>query len=116
VEIPWRNTMGVLHPGVPQCSLPLLAPVEAAAANAAVAPAAAAAREALEAAVAYSAAERSYRVLEAELRATDRRRRGIEHHRLPALEEALRRLELRLDELEHEEGVVRRWAKGRQEV
>lgn len=111
VELPWRNTMGVIHPGDPRCSLPTLAPTEAAAGNAAVAPAAVAYRQALEAAVTHGATERSYRLLDAELRATERRRLAIEHHRLPALEDALRRLELRLDELEREEGVVVRWAK-----
>jgi len=113
VEIPWRNTMGVAHPGDPRCRLPTLPPAEAAAGNAAVAPAAAACRRALEAAVAHAAVERSYRLLDAELRATERRRRAIEHHRLPALEGALRRLELRLDELEREERVVSRWAQRR---
>jgi len=111
VDVPWRNTMGVLHPGDPHCSLPALAPVEAAAANAALAPAAAAHRRAIDAAVACAATERSYQVLAAELHATERRRRAIERRRLPALEDALRRLELRLDELEREERVVAHWAK-----
>lgn len=113
VEVPWRNTMGVLHPDDPRCMLPSLSPAEGAAGSAAVAPAAAAYREALEAAVAHAATEHSYRLLDAELRATERRRRAIEHRRLPALEEALHRLELRLDEFEREEGVVIRWAQGR---
>jgi len=110
-DIPWHNTIGVVHPGDPNCSLPTLDPREAAAANAAVAPAAAAYRQALEAAVAHAAIEEAARLLEAELTATERRRRAIEHRRLPALQGALVRLELRLDELEREERVVGRWAK-----
>jgi len=110
VEVPWRNTMGVLHPDNPHCTLPTLEATEAAAANPAVAPAAAAYRQALEAAVAHGAADTSYRVLDAELHATERRLRAIERHRVPALEDALRRLELRLDELEREDRVVTRWA------
>jgi len=113
-DVPWRNTIGVVHPGDPDCSLPTLDPREAAAANSAVAPAAAAYRQALEAAVAHAAVEEAGRRLEAELAATERRRRAIEHRRLPALKEALVGLELRLDELEREERVVGRWAKLRE--
>lgn len=110
VDVPWHNTMGVWHPGDPECDAAVLSPAESAAANAAVAPAARAYREALQAAAAYAAVERSWSVLSQELRETERRRRAIERRRLPALEESLRRLELRLDELEREERVVTRWA------
>jgi len=113
VEVPWRNTMGVIHPGQPSCTLPAMTPVVTAAAGAALGPATAAYRRALEAAVAYAAVDRSFRVLEAELRATERRRRAIERRRLPALQDRLHRLELRLDELEREERVIGRWAKQR---
>jgi len=113
VEISWRNTMGVRHPDEPHCSLPVLGAVEVASSNAAVAPAAAAYRRALEAAVHHAVTQASYEAVDAELRATDRRHRAIERHRLPRLEEALRQLELRLDELERSEQVVTRWAKRR---
>ena len=113
VEVPWRNTMGVIHPGQPSCTLPPLAPAATAAASAALGPATAAYRRAVEAAVAYAAADRSFQVLEAELRATERRHRAIERRRLPALVDTLDRLELRLDELEREERVIGRWAKQR---
>ncbi|HUI04790.1 MAG TPA: V-type ATP synthase subunit D [Acidimicrobiales bacterium] len=113
VDVPWDNTMGVLHPAGPRCRLPVLSPAEAAAGNAAVAPAAAAYRRALDAAAAHGALERSFHLIDAELRATERRRRAIERHRLPALEDALARLELRLDELEREERVVGHWAQRR---
>jgi V/A-type H+/Na+-transporting ATPase subunit D len=113
VEIPWRNTMGVVHPGPPTCELPLLDPTESAAVSGALGPAAAAAREALAAAAEYASTDEAHRLLSAELAATQRRRRILERHRLPALEEALIRLELRLEELEREERVATRWAWGR---
>jgi V/A-type H+/Na+-transporting ATPase subunit D len=110
VEVPWRNTMGVVHPGTPTCDLPLLDPAESAAVSAALGPAAAAARAALAAAAEYGSAEEAHRLLAAELVATERRHRTLERHRLPALEETLARLELRLEELEREERVATRWA------
>jgi V/A-type H+-transporting ATPase subunit D len=115
VTIDWRNTMGVRHPEDARCDLPLLAPAAIAAGNAALAPAAQAHREALEAAVAASVAVTARRRIEAELQATQRRLRGIERHRIPRLEEALRELQFRLDELEREERVVTRWARERRE-
>ena len=67
VIVPWHNTMGVLHPGEPTCSLPALSPSEGAAGNAAIAPAADAHREALLAAATFAAHDRSYRLLSFEL-------------------------------------------------
>lgn len=113
VAVPWRNTMGVHHPGQPRCTSPTLAPAEAAAANAAISPAAASYRRALEAAVAHAAADSSWRCLGAELEGTSRRLRAIERHRLPALRGTLARLELGLEELEREERVVTRRAQRR---
>jgi V/A-type H+-transporting ATPase subunit D len=115
VEVAWRNTMGVRHPDEPFCALASLSPAEAASGNAAVAPAAAAYRRALEAAVSHAAADTSWRLLDDELHTTARRLRAIERLRLPALSDALRRLELRLDELEQEERVVTRWARRRRQ-
>jgi vacuolar-type H+-ATPase subunit D/Vma8 len=112
VQVPWQNTMGVIHPGEPDCTLPGLPPAAAAAANAAVGPAAAAYQRALQAALGHAAAERSFLVLKAELDATEQRRRAIERRRLPVLEDALNQLELRLEELEREERIIRRWAVG----
>ena len=112
-DVPSRNTMGVVHPGEPACSVPVLPPVVAAGSNSATSPAAAAAAVAVRAAVALAALDASYRLLEAELNATKRRVRAITHHRLPALQRALDELELRLDELERGERIVTRWAAGR---
>lgn len=113
VVVPWRNTMGVLHPGEPRCATPTLPPSEGAAGNGAIAPTAAAHRDALEAAVAFAALDRSCELLTAELHATARRRRGVEHIRIPSLLGALALLELRLEELEREERVLGRWAHDR---
>jgi len=115
VDVTWRNTMGVRHPDDPRCSLPVLNPADAAASNAAVTPAADSYRRALEAGVAYAVADTSFKVLDLELRDTERRLRAIERRRVPLLEDGLRRLELHLDELEREERVVTRWAQRRRQ-
>lgn len=111
VDVPWRNTMGVVHPGEPRCDVAVLDPIEVAAAHPSVGPAATAIGRALQAAAASAAAERSFAALSSELQATRRRRRAIERRRLPSLRTALRELELRLDELEREERVATRWAR-----
>jgi V/A-type H+/Na+-transporting ATPase subunit D len=113
VEVPWHNTMGVLHPGDPRCALPELPASEAVAGNGALAPAAAAQRAAIDAGATYAALDRSHRLLHAELRATARRRRGVERRRIPSLASSLHLLELRLEELEREERVVGRWVRQR---
>lgn len=115
VQLPWRNTMGVVHPDEPRFQPALLGATAAAAAGAAVGPAAGAYRRALEAAGAYAAARTSFETVHAELLATERRLRAIERHRVPFLEAALANLELQLDELEREERIVARWARVRRE-
>jgi V/A-type H+-transporting ATPase subunit D len=115
VEVTWRNTMGVVYPVEPRCTPAVLAPLDAAGANAAVTEAAAAYRAALEAALRHGVADTACRSLRGELVATERRLRAIQHFRIPALEDALRRLELQLDEIEREERVVTRWAKQRRD-
>jgi vacuolar-type H+-ATPase subunit D/Vma8 len=113
VDVKWRDTMGIRHPDDSACSLPVLDPAEIAAGNAALRPAARAYRRAIEAALSHAIAETAFQRIDEELRATKRRTRAIERHRLPALEEALRELQLRLDELELEERVVGRWSRQR---
>ena len=111
VSVSWRNTMGARHPDEARCVLPDLAPAESAAANAALGPAAAAYRRALALAVEVAVAETARQNIGTELQATQRRVRGIERHRIPALQDALRVLDLQLEELEREERVVTRWAR-----
>jgi len=110
VTVAWRNTMGVLHPDEAHCELPMLSPAAAVAGNAALAPAAQAHRDALAAGVDAAVAATARRLVEAELAATQRRLRGIERHRIPMLENALRMLEFQLEELERQDRVVTRWA------
>jgi V/A-type H+-transporting ATPase subunit D len=113
VAVVWRNTMGARHPEGARCAFPEFAPEELAASNAALRPAAAAYRRALELAVDVAVAETARRNIGIELAATQRRLRGIERHRIPALQDALRTLELQLEELEREQRVVTRWARGK---
>jgi V/A-type H+-transporting ATPase subunit D len=110
VEVVWRNTMGVRHPDDARCQIPALDPTELAAADAAVGPAAAAYGRAIEAAVAHAVTSTALREVEAGLAKVQRRLRALEHHRIPALEEELATLMLRLEERELEERVVTRWA------
>lgn len=114
VTLSWRHTMGVTHPEDAQCDLPELAPAEVAASNAAIGPAASAYRRALELAVGVAVAQTAMQCIDVELQATQRRLRGIKGKRVPALEGALRTLELQLEELEREDRVVTRWAQQRQ--
>ena len=69
-------------------------------------------RAALEAAVRHAAAQAAVRVVEAQEAATRRRLRAIEHRWLPRLEESLARVQLQLEENEHADGVLLRWASG----
>jgi len=112
-EVTWRDTMGVRVPDEVRVWPVEPAPIEVAAANSAVGPAAASHRRALVAAVDHAAARRALDAVEEELQATQQRLRAIEHRRLPVLQEALRQLELRLDEIERQERVVSRWAQRR---
>jgi len=111
VSLAWRNTMGARHPEDARCAFPELARAELAAGNAALRPATGAYRRALELAVEVAVAETACRNIGVELQATQRRLRGIERHRVPALQDALRALELQLEELEREERVVMRWTR-----
>jgi vacuolar-type H+-ATPase subunit D/Vma8 len=115
VEVSWQITMGVVFPGEPRSSLPILSSLAAAASNPAMAPAAAAFRRTLEAAARTGAAEAALRIMRNELAETQQRLRAIEHHRIPSLDADLRDLELQLDELEREERVVTRWARQRRD-
>jgi vacuolar-type H+-ATPase subunit D/Vma8 len=107
------NTMGVRHADTAQCDFPSLAPAAPVAGNAALAPAAAAHRHALAAAVDAAIAATALHRIEDELRATRRRLRAIERHRIPRFETSLHTLQLQLDENEREEQVTTRWARER---
>jgi V/A-type H+-transporting ATPase subunit D len=111
LELRWRNTLGVSHPADAQLSAadgkaPFLG-------TPALIPAAAAHHRALQAAVRFGIARASHERVAAELALTARRLRTIERRWLPDHREALRALELRLDEEEREELARVRWTVGR---
>jgi V/A-type H+/Na+-transporting ATPase subunit D len=110
VDVRWASTIGVHHAGDADVSPAMIAPRELAGAHAALAPTAAAYCRALVAAVSHAVSCDALSRVDDELRATQRRLRGIERHRLPRLEGLVALLELRLEELEREERVVSRWA------
>lgn len=103
-------TMGVRHPSEVTCSVPDRTPTSAPPANTALIHAEAAFREALRAAAEYAGARAARRILEAELTRTRRRARALRRHWIPRLESALARVELALEQAEHEDAVRRRWA------
>lgn len=115
VTISYANIMGVSHPDDARCDFPVLARTAGVAANTAFEPAAQAHRDAVTAAVQAAVAETALRRIADELLATRRRLRGIERHRIPALELASRTLQLRLDEIEREEQIVTRMARKRRQ-
>ncbi len=110
VELVWRNTLGVVHPGEARVSLGEGKPPFAG--TPALVPAAAAHRHALEAAARFAAAKASHEAIAAELALTARRLRTIERRWLPSHEGALQALALRLDEEDREESARIRWAAG----
>ena len=112
VELTWATTVGLSYPvdvtvvGPPDDTLPL-------AGNAAIGPAAAAFRAALLDGVRTAAAEEAVRRVEAESAITSRRLRALEKRWLPALDDALRALELSLEQSEQEDSMrLRRTAGG----
>lgn len=110
VKVLLRNTMGVVHPEEAHCLFPEVACSQAAATNAALPLAVETLGKTLACAVDVAIAETARARVVAELAATQRRLRAIEHHRLPSLERQRADLEFRLDESEREERVATRWA------
>lgn len=113
IEVTWRSTLGVRHPAEARV-VPLEETPSTLAGTAALAPAAEGHRRALEAAARYAVASASHRRVAAELALTARRLRTIERRWLPEHEDALRELEIRLDEEEREESGRIRWAAARE--
>ncbi|HEU4451232.1 MAG TPA: V-type ATP synthase subunit D [Gaiellaceae bacterium] len=112
VELAWRNSLGVVHPGEPRLELPARLVAGAAGGTAALVPAEEAHRRAVEAAARFAAARTSHDRIASELSRTVRRLRAVERRWLPAQERALAALELRLDEEEREDAARIRWAAG----
>ncbi len=110
VTVRWRAILGVSCPAEAAVES---APQGALGGGAALHCAAAAHRRALQAALAIATAEGALRRIDAELRATRLRRNAIARTWIPAHEDALRHLELGLEELEREDGArLRRVTQG----
>lgn len=108
VQLVWRNALGVVYPSEAAVALPV-GELFPAGGSAALAYAAEAHRRALEAAAQLGATELAHERTERELRATTRRLRAIERRWIPGHEQALRQLELALDENDREEAARVRW-------
>ena len=108
VRLLWRNALGVVYPFEATVSLPV-GELFPAGGSAALVYAAEMHRGALEAAAQLGATGLAYRRTASELHATTQRLRAIERRWIPEHEEALRRLELALDENDREDVARVRW-------
>lgn len=108
-RIGWRNTMGITYPTESGVALP--DPPPAVWSNSALPRAATANRVALASALRHAAAAFAHSQVQAELVKTRRRRRAVTERWIPELERLLNELEARLEDLEREEHVRRRWAR-----
>lgn len=104
----WQSSMGVTSPGE---VVTQLGPAPELTGPAALGPAALGYRDAIDAAVQHAASAAALIQVRAELESTGRRLRAIRDRLVPRLEEALRTLELQLDEIEREEILRARWAR-----
>jgi len=114
VELQWRNSMGAYYPAEVACRLPDDLAAAEITGTAAMAGASRAHRRALERAVQHAATQRAVREVERELRATRRRLRMLRRQLVPALVDALHRLEIELEERERDDVVHARWARARE--
>lgn len=112
-QVSWRSIMGVAYPAQVDLRMPEHGSA-ALAGTAAYDQLEGSARVSLQAALEHAASARAYSVLSQELANTARRQRLIAKRRIPELSEELRRLQLRLDEQERDEGVRARWVARRQ--
>ncbi|WP_406437208.1 V-type ATP synthase subunit D [Streptomyces sp. NBC_01613] len=110
LEIVWTSTMGVRHPQTASCTVPEREPEALSPANTALVQAEAAYAEAVPAAAQYAVARSAARVVGAEVLSTRQRVRALQRHWIPRLEQALARVDLALQQSEHEDAVRRRWA------
>jgi V/A-type H+-transporting ATPase subunit D len=110
VELRWATSMGVSYPS--GATLTTTPEPGAVVDNAAVAPALEATRVALLAGVQAAAADEAVRRIEAEIDVTRRRLHALDKRWLPWLDAELARLELALEQAEHEDGVRLRRAVG----
>ncbi|MGI5466604.1 V-type ATP synthase subunit D [Streptomyces sp. CA-132043] len=102
--------MGVRHPASAVCVVPPLQESSATPGNTALIHARAAYAAAVRAAAEHAVARIAAEAVGAEARATRQRVRALRRHWIPRLEAALARLELALEQGEHEDAVRRRWS------
>jgi vacuolar-type H+-ATPase subunit D/Vma8 len=112
IEVTWTVTMGVRHPGAAEVHGGMPADTAALPTNSALVQATDAYRAALRAAARHAVVADAARRLDAEVTATERRLRAVEDRWIPRLTEALREVEIGLEELELAEGSRLRWARG----
>ncbi|QKV90607.1 V-type ATPase, D subunit [Streptomyces sp. NA02950] len=114
-DFTWReeSTVGVRHPALPSCRIPDRSPDVATPGNTALVHAETAYRQVLLAGAEYAVARHAARIVGAEVARTRRRVRALRRHWIPRLEETLARINLALEEGEHEDHVRRHWAAGR---
>jgi V/A-type H+-transporting ATPase subunit D len=112
-ELRWRNSMGAYYPAEAACRLPPARSPSELAGTAALAATEDAHRRALGCAVEHAATQRAVAEVARELRATQRRLRMLEHEWIPALESAMRALDVALEERERDDIARARWARDR---
>lgn len=112
VEIDWRTVMGVHYPTGTRAILPEPTALGPLPGGAALSAARDAFRDTVEAAVAVAAADAAFDRIQAELTRTTRALRALDLRAIPAYQQALSDLELRLDEAEREDMIRVRWAAG----
>jgi V/A-type H+-transporting ATPase subunit D len=114
VTVTWASVMGLRYPVGATCAFPSTSDAERCPGTTALVEALPAYRTAVTAAVAHAAADAACRAIDAEVADTARRLRAINDRWLPALEEQLRELSQRLEEIERAETARLRWiAQGR---
>jgi len=103
VDLVWRNEMGAFYPVEAGCRLPDDLPLGEITGTAAMAETVRAHRDALQRAVQLAATNRAVREVDRELRATRRRLRMLQHQWAPALDAALRAVDIELEERERDD-------------
>lgn len=112
VRLTWRQVMGVRYPTEFALDVPPAPDIASLDGGAAMAFALGAYRRAVEAAVSHAVARTALERVRSDRERTVRRLRALQLRAIPAHEEALRALEVRLDEKDREEAVAALWATG----
>ena len=110
IRVAWASTMGLRYPFDASYTFAGSPSTAATPSNAALVEAVSAHRSALEAAVQHAVVQAALRTVTREIAVTARRRRAIADRWIPTLTEALRDIDLALEELEHSDAVRLRWA------